>query len=46
MSLARINRLIAARQKYVELVRGDGYHYYVFDTATPEDSRRAVPACH
>ena len=31
MTLAEINRRIALQEPAVELVRGEGYHYYTFD---------------
>ena len=34
MTLAEINRRIAKFAPHVELIRGEGYHYFVFDDGT------------
>lgn len=36
MTLAEINRRIQKVEPCVELVRGKGYHYYIFDNAEPQ----------
>jgi hypothetical protein len=35
-SLATINRAIAKAGIQLELVRGEGYHYFIYDQTTPD----------
>ena len=41
-TLAQINARIAKAHPHIELVRGEGYHYFIFDNGTAYDTRSVM----